>query len=140
MESPNKKKAVKHLRRGLSIYNTGRSPYWHARIYDSLTRRYVAKSTKETNRLDAAEVAEEILADFRAKRNTDHAASKDRWFEHFAGVYSKMKEVQSRGARNRRAYSDEHKILYRETDGIVSYFGKYDVGAITSGMVRDSTT
>lgn len=137
MESLNKKKTVKHLRRGLSIYKTGRSPFWHARIYDSLTKRYVVRSTKETKRLDAAQVAEEILDDFKSKRKTNHAATKDRSFEHFAGVYSKMKEVQSRGARNRRAYTDEHKILYRETDGIVSYFGKYDVGAITSGMVRD---
>lgn len=31
MESLNKKKTVKHLRRGLSIYKTGRSPFWHAR-------------------------------------------------------------------------------------------------------------
>lgn len=136
-ESVNKKKTVKHLHRGLSIYKTGRSPYWHARIYDSRTKRYVVRSTKETKRLEATEVAEEILADYKAKQNTNYAAQKDRSFEHFARVYSDMKMVQSKAARNRRAYSDEHKILYRETDGIVSYFGKYDVGRITSGMVRD---
>ncbi|GAB5471476.1 MAG: hypothetical protein Kilf2KO_45060 [Rhodospirillales bacterium] len=95
------------------------------------------RSTKEAKRLAAAEIAEEILDDLKSKRNADHAASKDRSLDHLAGVCSKMKEVQSRGARNRRAYSDEYKILYRETDGIVSYFGRYDVGAITSGMVRD---
>jgi len=57
-KSPNAKKPIKHLRRGLSIYKTGRSPFWHARLYDSVKRKYVVKSTKETNRLDAAEVAE----------------------------------------------------------------------------------
>ncbi len=136
-ESLNSKKTIKHLRRGLSIYKTGRSPFWHARIYDSATKKYVVRSTKETARLEAAEVAEEILADLKAKRDAKHAVKKDRSFEHYAHVYSEMKKVQSKGARNRRAYTDEHKILYRETDGIISYFGKFDVGAITSGMVRD---
>lgn len=136
-ESINKKNSVKHLRRGLSIYKTGRSPFWHARIYDPLKKQYVVRSTKETKRLDAAEVAEEILADFKSKQNTEHAVTKDRSFEHYAGVYAKMKQVQSKGARNRRAYSDEQKILYRETDGVVSYFGKHDVGRITSGKVRE---
>jgi hypothetical protein len=136
-KSPNAKKTIKHLRRGLSIYKTGRSPFWHARLYDSVKRKYVVKSTKETNRLDAAEVAEEILADYRAKQNTNHAAQKDRSFEHYARVYSDMARVQKKGARNKYAFSDEYKILYREGDGVVSYFGKYDVGKITSGMVRD---
>lgn len=137
MESLNKKKTVKHLRRGLSIYKTGRSPFWHARIYDPEMKRYVVRSTKETNRLQAMDVAEEILADLKAKTNTNHAVSKDRSFEQYARVYSDMKQVQSKASRNRRAYSDEHKIIFRKTDGIVSYFGKYDVGRITSGMVRD---
>lgn len=48
-----------------------------------------------------------------------------------------MARVQKKGARNKYAFSDEYKILYREGDGVVSYFGKYDVGKITSGMVRD---
>ena len=101
MESLKKKKTVKHLRWGLSIYKTGRSPFWHARIYDSLTKRYVVRSTKETNRLTAADVAEEIPADLKAKRNTDHAVTKDRSFEHYARIYSDMKHVQSKGARQR---------------------------------------
>jgi hypothetical protein len=136
-ESINKKNSVKHLRRGLSIYKTGRSPFWHARIYDPLKKRYLVRSTKETKRLDAAEVAEEILADFKSKQNTQDAITKERSFEHYAGVYAKMKQVQSKGVRNRRAYSDEQKILYRETDGVVSFFGHFDVGRITSGTVRE---
>ena len=59
-ESKNSKKTIKHLRRGLSIYKTGRSPFWHARIYDAVMKKYVVRSTKETNRIEAAEVAEEI--------------------------------------------------------------------------------
>jgi len=128
---------MKHLRRGLSIYQCGRSPYWHARVYDARNQKYVVRSTKETNRLDAAEVAEEILANFKSKQDTKHAAQKDRSFEHFAKVLTQINKVKAKGNPNKRAFSDEHKLLYRETDGIVSYFGKYDVGKITTGMVRD---
>jgi hypothetical protein len=136
-ESPNKKTAIKKLRRGLTIYKSGRSPYWHARIYDTLAKKYVVRSTKETNRVVAGEVAEEILADLKSKQNANDAVTKDRSFEHFARVYSELKEVTAKAVRNKRSFSDEHKILYRETDGIVSYFGQYDVGKITSGSVRD---
>ena len=34
-------------------------------------------------------------------------------------------------------FSDQAKIQFREKDGLVNYFGKHDVGKITSGMVRD---
>lgn len=136
-KSPNAKKQVKHLRRGLSIYKTGRSPFWHARVYDSVKKKYVVRSTKESSRLDAAEVAEEIVADLKSKQNANHAAQKDRSFEHYAHVLSEMTRVQKKGARNKYAFSDEYKILYREGDGVVSYFGKHDVGKINSGMVRD---
>ena len=122
---------------GLSIYKTGRSPFWHARVYDSVKKKYVVRSTKESNRLDAAEVAEEIVADLKSKQNTSHAVTKDRSFEHYARLLSDMTRVQKKGARNKYAFSDEYKILYREGDGVVSYFGKHDVGKINSGMVRD---
>ena len=34
VDSINAKKTIKQIPRGLSIYRTGRSPFWHARIYD----------------------------------------------------------------------------------------------------------
>lgn len=136
-ESINRKKKVKHLRRGLSIYQTGRSPYWHARVYDSRTKRYVVRSTKETGRLDAAEVAEEILANVKAKQNTQYAGEKNHSFEHFAKVLTQISEAKAKDSRSKRALSDERKLLFREGDGVVSYFGKYDVRKITTGTVRD---
>jgi hypothetical protein len=139
-KSPNSKTSIKHLRRGLSIYKTGRSPFWHVRIYDALNKKYVVRSTKERHRLDATDVAEEILEAHKAKQNASHAMTKDRSFEHYAHTYSRMKAAQSKGSRNKRTYSDERKLLYREDDGVVSYFGKYDVGKITPGSVRDYFT
>jgi len=136
-ESQNSKKTIKHLRRGLSIYKTGRSPFWHARIYDAVKKKYVVRSTKETNRIEAAEVAEEIVETYKKKQNSAHAVSKDRSFEHYAKMLSEITKQKARSSRNKYAFSDQSKILFREKDGLVSYFGKHDVGKITSGMVRD---
>ena len=137
MESQNSKKSIKHIRRGLSIYKTGRSPFWHVRIYDTAKKRYVVRSTKETNRIEAAEVAEEILETYKSKQNAAHATSKERSFEHYAKILSEVTEQKARSAKNKYAHKDQAKILFREKDGLVSYFGKHDVGKITSGMVRD---
>ena len=136
-ESQNSKKTIKHLRRGLSIYKTGRSPFWHARIYDAVKKKYVVRSTKETNRIEAAEVAEEIVETYKKKQNSSHAVSKDRSFEHYAKLLSEMTKQKAKASRNKYAFSDQSKILFREKDGLVSYFGKYDVDKITPGNVRD---
>ena len=136
-ESLNSKKTIKHLRRGLSIYKTGRSPFWHARIYDAVKKKYVVRTTKETNRIEASEVAEEIVDTYKKKQNTAHASLKERSFEHYAKLLSDVTEQKARSSRNKYAFSDQAKILFREKDGLVSYFGKHDVGKITSGMVRD---
>jgi hypothetical protein len=136
-ESQNSKKTIKHLRRGLSIYKTGRSPFWHVRIYDAVKKKYVVRSTKETNRIEAAEVAEEIVETYKKKQNSAHAVSRDRSFEHYAKMLSEITKQTAKASRNKYAFSDQSKILFREKDGLVSYFGKHDVGKITSGMVRD---
>lgn len=136
-ESSNRQVALKHLRRGLAIYKTGRSPFWHARLYDPAKKRYVVRSTKETTRLDAAEVAEEIVAAYLSKQNNEHAVRKERSFEHYAKLLSELTKQKAKASRNKYAFSDQAKVLFREGDGLVSYFGKHDVGKFTSGMVRD---
>ena len=136
-ESQNSKKTIKHLRRGLSIYKTGRSPFWHVRIYDAGKKKYVVRSTKESNRIEAAEVAEEIVETYKQKQNSAHAVSRDRSFEHYAKMLSEITKQTAKASRNKYAFSDQSKILFREKDGLVSYFGKHDVGKITSGIVRD---
>ncbi|MBM1222538.1 phage integrase SAM-like domain-containing protein [Ponticoccus sp. SC2-23] len=136
-ESKNKQISIKHLRKGLSIYKTNRSAYWYARYYDSVRRKYVVRSTKETTRLEAAEVAEEIVASYKSKQNTSHAVTKERSFEHYAKLLSQMTKSKAKSSNRKYAFSDQSKILFREGDGLVLYFGKHDVGKITSGMVRD---
>jgi hypothetical protein len=100
-------------------------------------KKYVVPSTKETNRIEAAEVAEEIVETYKNKQNSSHAVSKDRSFEHYAKMLSEITKQKAKASRNKYAFSDQSKILFREKDGLVSYFGKHDVGKITSGNVRD---
>ena len=136
-ESVNSKKTIKKIRRGLSIYRTGRSPFWHARIYDPVKKKYVVRSTKETNRIEAIEVAEEILETYKSKQNSSHATSKDRSFEYYAKLLADLNVQNSKSPRNKYTERDQNKLLFQEREGLISYFGKYDVGKITSGMVRE---
>jgi len=53
----------KPVRRGLALYKTGASPYWHVRIWLPAERRYLVRSTKDKSRLAAQEAAEEIFSD-----------------------------------------------------------------------------
>src|SRR5664280_539809 len=56
------------IRRGLAIYKTHASPYWFARILDPNTKKYLVRSTKETSRLPARKVAEELDADLKGQQ------------------------------------------------------------------------
>ena len=51
----------KHLRKGVTLYKRGASPFWYARIWNNSERQYLVRSTKETSRLEAAEVAVFVL-------------------------------------------------------------------------------
>lgn len=111
-ESLNNKKMIKHLRRGLSIYKTGRSPFWHVRIYDAAKKKYVVRSTKEASRIEASEVAEEILDTYKKTQNSAHAVSRERSFEHYAKMLSEITKQKARSKRNKYAFSDQAKILF----------------------------
>ncbi len=53
VESPNKVTSFRQLRKGISIYKTGRSPFWMLRLRDPYEGRYIVRSTKEVSRVDA---------------------------------------------------------------------------------------
>lgn len=117
----------KTLRTGLAIYMTGRSPYWFIRYRDPLAKKYVTRSSKETTRLEATEVAYEFADTYRSKANTAHAAKKETSFEHYAKKLIAVQKGQSR-------WSDgDNKLLNRPKDGLIFYFGKDDVSKITTG-------
>ena len=74
----------KDLRQGLSIYKTGRSPYWYIRLRDPLLGKYVVRSSKETSRVEAREAAFEFAASYQSNANSEFARSKATSFEHHA--------------------------------------------------------
>jgi hypothetical protein len=48
------------IQKGLAIYQTYASPYYLARIWDSRAGKNIVRSTKETSRIEARKVAQEI--------------------------------------------------------------------------------
>ncbi|WP_254655456.1 site-specific integrase [Roseobacter sp. MED193] len=130
-DSKNRILKIKHLRKGLAIVLTARSPYWLIRFRDPLAGKYVHRSSKETSRLEAIEVAYEFADSYRSKANSDHAQKKATSFEHYA---KKLMGIQ----KGKSKWSDgDNKLLNRSKDGLICYFGKYDVTKITTGKVRD---
>ncbi|MDF1726339.1 MAG: integrase [Sulfitobacter sp.] len=103
------------------------------RLYDSRTKRYIWKSTKEKNRLDAAEVALEYYEDHCAGGAPVHRTPKGRSFEH----YAKLLLQQAVVAGNSSKVKDRKKILNRPRDGLISYFGEMDVAEINTGHFRE---
>ena len=75
VESPNKQTSIKQLRKGLSIFKTGRSPYWFIRLRDPLEGRYIVRSSKETSRIEAIAAANEYSDAFFKRQNGDLAPS-----------------------------------------------------------------
>ena len=65
--SRNRVQETVKLQRGLHLYKTGQSKYWYVRILIPRTEKFIRKSTKETNRIDAGKVAYELFQDFMTK-------------------------------------------------------------------------
>ena len=124
-------KSIKHLRKGLAIYKTGRSPFWFIRLRDPLVGKYIVRSSKETSRLDAIETAHEFADDFRSKANSEFAQQKSTSFEHYAKLLIASQKGKSKWS------GGDAKLLNRQKDGLIIYFGKHDVTKITTGMVRE---
>jgi integrase len=123
--------SLKNLRKGLAIYKTGRSPFWYIRLRDPLTSKYVVRSSKETSRLEAIETAHEFADSYRSKANSELAQTKATSFEHYAKLVLAAQKTKTEWSHR------DNRILTRQKDGLIAYFGKHDVTKITAGMVRE---
>ena len=103
----------------MSIYRTGHSPYWRSRIYDPVKKKYVVRSTKETTRIEAIEVAEETLETYKSKRNSSHATSKDRSFEYYAKLLADFNVQKSKSPRNK--YTERDRLSASTKYGVEFY-------------------
>ena len=131
------KTAKKTVRRGVSLYKFGASPYWYARIWSRSTAKYIVRSTKETSRIVAAEVAEELYSDLKKKKFLDDVP-RAKTFIFFA---EKLINQQRRLAGKTRSVafaSDDEKLLKRKNDGIIDYFYKRDISLIRTSDISHS--
>ena len=134
--SKNSKIGKKIIRKGLSIYKTGGSPYWYARMLVRGERKYVVRSTNETSRVQAKTAAEELLEDLSRGQQLQGTPIK-RQFGHYA---EQLVKDQRRIAGKERAKSfskNDEQILNRDPDGLLSYFGRMDVAEINTPKIRE---
>ena len=136
MDSKNKKTAFKRVRQGLAIFKTGQSQYYFARIWLPKKKKYVVKSTKETSRVDASEVAEEIYLKLKNEGET-FIYSPESKFNHFSKILMKQQKAMSGKTRSERFHKDDEKLILRETDGIDAHFGNWEINDITTFDLRE---
>ena len=121
---------VVRLRRGLALYQTHASPYYFARILDPRTHTYKVRSTKETSRIDARRVAEELAQQIC---NPDAPAPREFSFRTYAKRFI-QKGQQLVEARERNANYIRTTTLFLDNDdwGFVCPFGSRDVRELTT--------
>ena len=126
----------KVIRKGLSIYKTGNSPYWYARMYVFGARRYVTRSTKETGSVAAMKSAEELLNGLSKGKELKSTPS-NKQFQYFAKqLVIDQKRIAGK-ERSKRYSKNDEQILCRKEDGLLDYFGKMDVEKITTPRMRE---
>ena len=107
MPSPNALKGEIHrIQKGLAIYQINASPYWYARIHDSTTGRNIVRSTKETSRLEARKVAEELFVSV-VRKGADPTVPRTETFGYFADELISLEKAKGeRGDLHRRLWAD----------------------------------
>lgn len=128
------KTAKKTVRRGVSLYKVGASPYWYARIWNTSEGKYIVRSTKETSRLVAAEVAEELYSDLKQKKFLEEVP-RTKTFIYFAEKLIKQQRRLAGKTRSSAFASDDEKLLKRNGDGIIDYFYKRDITLIRTSDI-----
>ena len=126
MKSVNSHTHKKSVEKGLTIYKTGRSKFWQARLWDRRNDKYASKSTGVVNRQEAT-IAARNWKDTYIQKASSHLVSlatfKDA-FEYFARIIP----ITSK---------DDWVILKHPNDGILAYFGNFNVKSITTGTIRN---
>lgn len=129
--SPNalKGKIIK-LRRGLALYQVHASPFYYARILDPRTGRYRVRSTKETSRLEARKVAEELALEICSP---DAPAPKEYSFKTYAHRYVQRGQQWAESGERNANYIRTAKLFLDNDDwGLVRHFGTRDVRSLTT--------
>ena len=137
--SRNKKTHVKTVRNGVSVYKTESSPFWYARVWVNTQKKYIVRSTQEVSRIDAIEVAEEIITKLKST-NVVGKIQADKMFSHFSNLLMKQQSAMAGKSRSERFAKDDASIILRKSDGLDAYFGDRNINDITTYDLRDYIT
>lgn len=116
------------IQRGLAIYKVHASPFWQARIRDPRIRRYVVRSTEETSRIKAKQVARELAFDLLG---SEKRIEREYTFRYFANrLMAKGERLVANGDRNAN-YVRTIKLFLNQADwGLIKAFGLRDIREI----------
>lgn len=113
------------IHRGLAIYKVNASPYWQARIRDPRLRRYVVRSTQETSRIKAKQVAREIAFDLLG---TEKPIEREFTFRYYsARLKAKGERLIANGERNPNYVRTIKLFLDQSEWGLNKAFGNRDI-------------
>lgn len=135
VKTNNQKTYTKTIRKGLSLYKVNRSPYWFVRIWVGGEKKHIVRSTKETSRLVAEEVAEKFFQDLKTKRFVDGVPRKLTFINYAEMLIDEQKRLSGK-TKNERFSRDDEKIINRKGDGLSDYFGRKDISSITTTDIR----
>mgnify|MGYP001259709359 CR=1 FL=1 len=124
-----------YIQKGLYLYKTGRSPFYFARIWNPKNKKYVVKSTKEKSKIDARNVAEELLEKYKSSPNFDKTP-KDFLFNSYIDLLLTQNNKLSGKSRSKFFGRDDEVKIERKDDGIRQYFGAKDITSITTFDIR----
>lgn len=113
------------IRRGLAIYKTQASPYYWARVRDPINKRYLVKTTKETSRIVAREVAEEFARSLAIQKVLTPPQFS---FKYFAARFTEnSKRMAQSGERNANYMRTARQFLEHPEWGLLVHFENLDV-------------
>lgn len=120
-----------NIKKGLSIYKEDRSPFWYARVWNPITRKYKTTSTKIKNRIEATKAAIEWADDYNPveveEARLKAIEKQDFAFEKFAQQLPNDKPQAKK----------DWQYLTRDVDGILEYFGKMSIKEIRTSDIRN---
>jgi hypothetical protein len=124
--------AIVQLHRGLAIYKINASPFWFARIRNPLTKKYVVRSTKETSRLEARKVAEELFHSLMMGNHNPKIA-REFTFGYYADELVNIEKAKGeRGELNHKLWANTEFYLHHKKWGILEKHDKSDVRTMTT--------
>jgi hypothetical protein len=116
---------IETLSRGVAIYRTFASPYWLARIWDPRAAHYVVRSTKDTAKPKARQVAEEIAHDIKGP---NRSAPPEFGFKTYATkTITRGRQLVDSGEGNANYIRTTRLFLDNDDWGLVHHFGHRDV-------------